>query len=508
MEGLAETNVGRYDLEEPINQTEYLVDGLLRIWGGPFQEVFSPICELKNGEPSQRLIGSYPLLDEKAALEVLASADKAYQSGAGYWPSLSPELRITAMKKFQAGMASCREEVVKLLMWEIGKSLKDSETEFDRTLEYIDETIKYYKRKSEQYKNPRKGQGIEGFVSLEPRGIVLCMGPYNYPLNETFTTLVPALIAGNVVIFKPPRLGVLLHRPILKVLQDSFPPGVVNTVYGEGQKVISPLISTGKIDVLAFIGSSRVADILTRLHPKPHRFHKILGLEAKNPAIILGDANLDVAVKECLRGSLSFNGQRCTALKALFVEKSVADKFADLMAKEISSMNLGMPWENPEITPMPEVGRSLYLRELVEDAKNYGAKVLNPHGGEFDLTYFKPALLYPVNEKMRIFKEEQFGPVVPVIPFEDIEYVVRYIVESDFGQQASIFSTNEERIAAICEQIENQVARININTQCQRGPDTMPFTGRKDSAEGVLSVSEAIKEFTVPLVLARKENTG
>ena len=147
-------------------------------------------------------------------------------------------------------------------------------------------------------------QGVIGQIRRGPLGVVLCMGPFNYPLNETFTTLIPALIMGNAVIFKPPRLGVLLHHPLLEAFRDAFPTGVVNTVYGDGAKVIGPLMQSGKIDVLAFIGSSRVADLLRQQHPRPHRLRCVLGLEAKNAGLILPDADLDLTVKECLTGNL------------------------------------------------------------------------------------------------------------------------------------------------------------------------------------------------------------
>ena len=110
-----------------------------------------------------------------------------------------------------------------------------------------------------------------------------------------------------------------------------------------------------------------------------------------------------------------------------------------------------------------------------------------------------------MNDNMRIFREEQFGPVVPIVPFDDFSLVYNYVIESNYGQQLSIFTQDRKEVDRVCLALGNQVARININMQCQRGPDTMPFAGRKDSAEGVLSVSEAIKEFTIPLVVAREK---
>lgn len=487
-------------------QREYLLNGELKDWSGEFQPVYSPICS--NGIcPEQLEIGKYPLLDEGASNEILASSVAAYGNGYGKWPSMSPARRIKYMRNFVKELKKSRSEVVNFLMWEIGKSLQDSEKEFDRTIEYINKTIEYYHRKTKVYRVPRSKKEILGFVSLQPRGVALCMGPYNYPLNETFTTLIPALITGNVVIFKPPRLGVLLHRPILRIMSEVFPPGVVNTIYGEGQKVIAPLMSSGKIDVLAFIGSSRVADLLRKMHPQPHRLHSVLGLEAKNPAVVMKDCNLENTIKEAIAGALSYNGQRCTALKIIFVEREIAEQFCQKFSDRVSNLKLGLPWEvGVNITPLPEFSKTEYLHSLIEDAKQHGAEVINAHGGENTITYFKPAILYPVNMKMKVYYEEQFGPVVPIVPFDNADEVVEYISNSHFGQQVSIFSEKEERIKEFLKKLGNQVARININSQCQRSPDTMPFTGRKDSAEGVLSVSEAIKEFTLPLVIATINN--
>jgi len=292
---------------------------------------------------------------------------------------------------------------------------------------------------------------------------------------------------------------------LLKALHASFPPGVVNTIYGEGQKVITPVISSGRIDVLAFIGSSRVADLLKKQHPKPHRLRSVLGLEAKNPAIILPDADLDMAIKECVKGSLSFNGQRCTALKIIFVHSVIVDQFIRRFSDAIGRLKCGMPWDRDvDITPLPEQGKTEYLTTLLDDAKYYGAEVINEDGGFSNNTFFYPALLYPVNSEMRIYSEEQFGPVVPVVPFEDIETPIRYIMQSSYGQQASIFGNASDMLAKLVDILVNQVCRVNINSLCQRGPDIFPFAGRKDSGEGTLSVSDALRVFSIRTIVAAK----
>ncbi len=247
----------KFQFLKPVEQSEYLSNGEICHWQGPMQEVLSPVCLSSAAGLSRKIIGSYPLLTAKEALEALDAAARAYDYGRGAWPTTSVEGRIGHVEQFARRMKEQRSEVVNLLMWEIGKTLKDSEKEFDRTVEYILDTLNALKELDRVGSRFSIEQGIIGQIRRAPLGVVLCMGPYNYPLNETLTTLIPALMMGNTVVFKPPKLGVLLHRPLLKAFQESFPEGVVNTVYGQGQQIIGPLMSSGKIDVLAFIGSQQ-----------------------------------------------------------------------------------------------------------------------------------------------------------------------------------------------------------------------------------------------------------
>jgi len=496
-----------FDLTQPIEQREYLVNGEMRKWAGKTQDVWSPIYVQTANGFEQKRIGSYPITDATDAMEVLYAGVKAYSNGRGEWPSMSVSQRIECVEKFTQKMIQKRDEVVKLLMWEIGKSLGDSQKEFDRTVQYIYDTIGALKDIDRTSSTFLIEEGIIGQVRRSPLGVVLCMGPFNYPLNETFTTLIPALIMGNTVLFKPPKHGTLLHYPLLEAFKDSFPAGVINTLYGRGNSIIPQLMESGKIDVLTLIGSSKVADKLKKMHPKVNRLRAILGLDAKNAAIVTESAQLDVAINECLLGSLSFNGQRCTAVKIIFVHKSLAEAFNKGLSEKIEALKIGMMWEpGVQITPLPEPNKPAYLKELIEDAKLHGAKVINKHGGENFKSLFFPALLYPVSNKMKVWHEEQFGPVVPVVPFEDISTPIDYIHESSHGQQVAIFGTDVNQISALIDETVNQVSRVNINAQCQRGPDSFPFTGRKDSAEGTLSVTAALRSFSIRTVVATKAN--
>ena len=493
-------------LEAGLVQRDYLVDGILRRWEGPLGESLSPVYVEGPAGFAPQVVGRFPLLDAAEAAAALAAAVRAYGQGRGHWPTLSVAARLAHVQEFLRQFRSRRAEVVRLLMWEVGKSLEDSGKEFDRTAAYIADTVEALKDLDRSSSRLVVQEGIIGQIRRGPLGVVLCMGPFNYPLNETFTTLIPALIMGNTVVFKPPRLGVLLYQPLLEAFRDCFPPGVVNTVYGEGRKVVGPLMASGQVDVLAFIGSAAAADALKKAHPEPHRLRGVLGMGAKNPAIVLADADLDLAVSECILGSLSFNGQRCTALKILFVQRRIAESFVARLAAAIAELPCGMPWQpGVVLTPLPEPGKPDYLAELVADAVAKGARVCNAAGGQRRHSFFYPALVYPVAAGMRLYAEEQFGPVIPVVPFDDIEEPIRYVVESNFGQQLSLFGSDPATLAPLIDPLVNQVCRVNINSQCQRGPDIFPFTGRKGSAEGTLSVSDALRAFSIRTLVAAKE---
>ena len=485
-----------------LHQRDYLLDGHLLPWEGEVQTVESPLWV--DGSPYE--LGSFPSMAPEHALAAVEAAERAWSSGSGAWPTMRVAERIRCVEDFARAMASRREEVARLLMWEVGKTWSDSLKEFDRTLDYIRATIDALKDLDRASSRFLHEEGILAQVRRAPLGVTLCMGPFNYPLNETYTTLIPALIMGNPVVFKPSRPGSLLHRPLLEGFRDSFPAGVVNTVYGSGAKVVGPMMQSGKISSLAFIGSSSAADRLKRMHPAPHRLRSCLGLGAKNPAIILADADLELTVKECVVGSLSFNGQRCTALKILFVHRSLAEAFVEQFGRAVSSLGCGMPWDSGvSITPLPESGKAQDMRAYADEAVAAGARIVNPRGGEIQEALFRPAVLYPVASSTRLYQEEQFGPVVPVVPFDDVEEPIRYIEESPYGQQASLFGRDPEILARLIDRLVNQVCRLNLNSQCQRGPDTFPFTGRKDSAEGTLSVSDALRVFSIRTLVAARD---
>jgi len=173
----------------------------------------------------------------------------------------------------------------------------------------------------------------------------------------------------------------------------------------------------------------------------------------------------------------------------------------------VDALTFGNPWEKGvSLTPLPEAEKPAYIQGLIDDATNKGAKVINEKGGQNYPNYIFPAVLFPVNKEMRVYHEEQFGPVIPIMTFKDIQEPLNDMAESNYGQQVSLFGKNIKTLAPLIDTLVNLVCRVNLNSSCQRGPDVYPFTGRKDSAVGTLSVFDALRSFSIRTFVASKDN--
>ena len=475
-------------------------------WSGATTDVTSPIFDLATGKRAK--IGELPDMSEKDAIQAVEAAAAAWDKGQGEWPQLSLAKRIAAVEKFLEELQKVRAPMVDALVWEIAKSTKDAASEFDRTILFTKAAI------AELKKDPTIGQGFSKWQECSgfgvktrrgPVGVMLGLAPFNYPLNEMYAMLMPALLMGNIAVLKLPAIGGLVHVLTADAIAAAFPAGVVNFISGSGRKTMGPIMATGQIDMLGFIGGTRGCDALIRGHPAPHRLKVFAQLEGKNMGIVLPDADLDVAASACVTGALSYNGQRCTAVKLIMVHASVAEAFTAKLLALVAKLSVGLPFEaGVNVTPLPEPSKPGVLGELIADAVSRGATVANKAegGGELAGALFTPAVVTGVTPDMRLFVEEQFGPVVPVGTFTEIGEVLSALKASWNGQQAAIFTNSSDAAAPLIDSLSSIVGRININAQCGRSPDTVPFSGRRSSAMGTMSVAEALRSFSIETVVA------
>ncbi|KAL3942469.1 MAG: hypothetical protein SGBAC_003353 [Bacillariaceae sp.] len=471
-------------------------------------------------------IGKIPQMNTDLTMQVLEDAKKAWKGGSGTWPQMSLKERMTAIVNLLDELKTQREIIVRTLMWEIGKNRKDAESEFDRTLQFCNQLLETISKHPEYHGHWESVGSTQAFIKRAAIGIIMCLGPMNYPLNETYATLIPALLMGNVAIMKVPTVGGLSHLLTMEAFAKTLPPGAMNFVSGRGRETMPPLMATGDIDGLAFIGGSRAADDLIKQHPHPHRLKLFLQLEAKNmgiflPSIFDSKEEMSKALDQAMLGALSFNGQRCTALKLFFAPKKQGDAFASIMAKRVEEMTVGLPWQNwssedspsySKITPLPDRKKVAYMQKLIQDAVSKGAKIINENGGEViggpQSSLMVPAVVYPVTPDMDLYYEEQFGPIIPIATYDSLDTILDYGHNGSFGQQVAIFTSeaNSDDTSMLVDQFSSVFGKININSQCGRSPDTIPFSGRRSSAMGVMSVENALQEFSIPTVVAYKES--
>ena len=193
--------------------------------------------------------------------------------------------------------------------------------------------------------------------------------------------------------------------------------------------------------------------------------------------------------------------------KVVYLHEDIKTDFLDTFCQAVDALPFGNPWdEGVKLTPLPEPGKSDYIQELIDDALAKGAKILNEKGGERIDNYIWPAVLYPVTKEMRVYQEEQFGPVIPVLSFQEISEPLDDMAESNYGQQVSLFGKDVYTLSPLIDTLANLVCRVNLNSSCQRGPDVYPFTGRKDSAQSTLSVHDALRSFSIRTFVAFKDN--
>jgi glyceraldehyde-3-phosphate dehydrogenase (NADP+) len=505
----------RFRVDPSRHAPRWLVDGEIVAHGGEPRAVYSRVATRTGEALTPTLLGHEARLGADDAARAVAAAVAAWRDGEGAWPSQPVEVRIAAVHAFASAVEARIDEIATMLMWEIGKPWSAARDEVTRSVEYMRNTVDELTRL--RTADLAIQQGIAGGRAHYARthrrslGAVLCVAPFNYPLNEFLTTVVPALLMGNVVIAKTPRLGVLANLLLLEAFRECFPRGVISLLPGEGRVVIPAVMGASELDVagnpsaviqaLAFIGSEHAALAILRAHPVPITLHKVLGLGAKNAAVILPDADLDAACAAIVKGALGFNGQRCTAEKIVFVHRSVLNDVVARIARRVLALVPGMPWaEGVGITPLPEEHKLAAMHALLDDAVAKGARVHNDGGGRGCFSIMRPAVVAEVTADMRLFHEEQFGPIVPIAAFDDVEQVLDWQHRSPFGQQAAVWG-QPGTSRALVRRLTRFVARVNHNDVCQRGPDVFGFSASDKSGFGTLSLRDALLAFSRPVLI-------
>ncbi|AXK51310.1 NADP-dependent glyceraldehyde-3-phosphate dehydrogenase [Spiroplasma alleghenense] len=422
----------------------------------------------------------------------IEEAFKAARNSQEKWENTKLLDRIEILRKFRNLIEKNSDKIAEIMMLEIAKGFNESKTEVIRTLELIDYTFEESKRL-----NPLALTGEElgaenkiGIFSRVAKGVVLAISPFNYPVNLALAKIFPALVSGNSVVFKPATAGSLVGAFLGELsIEAKLPNGIFNVVTGRGRE-IGDLISTNKeIDFISFTGSVGVGNHLKEIASTKDM---VLELGGKDPAIILDDENIEFYANEIITGAFGYSGQRCTAIKRVLTTDKVADQLIPFLLKKVENLSVGEPKDNPNITPMIDEKAALFVKGLIDDAVDKKALIL--HGGNLVKNRLEPTLVDNVSTSMRLAWEEPFGPVLPIIRLKNNEEIIKVANESDFGLQASIFTKDINSAIKIAKRLK--CGTVNINGKSQRGPDSFPFSGIKDSGMGVQGVREALLSMT------------
>lgn len=327
-------------------------------------------------------------------------------------------------------------------------------------------------------------------VRHEPVGLVLAISPFNYPVNLAGSKIAPALMGGNVVAFKPPTQGSISGLLLAKAFAESgLPAGVFNTITGRGRVIGDYIVEHAAVNFINFTGSTAVGKNIGKLAGmRPI----MLELGGKDAAIVLEDADLDLAAKNIIAGAFGYSGQRCTAVKRVLVMDSVADELVAKIMDGVKGLKIGMPETSADITPLINTRAADYVQGLIEDAADKGAEAKTDFKREGNLIY--PMVFDKVTTDMRLAWEEPFGPVLPIIRVHSVDEAIEIANKSEYGLQSSVFTRNVQRAFGIAEKLE--VGTVHINNKTQRGPDNFPFLGVKGSGAGVQGVKYSIMAMT------------
>lgn len=449
-----------------------------------FIEIYSPVGNC--------LVGKVPAMTKEEVDFTIKNAKEAQIS----WKNVPVNKRAEILYKAADLLIEKVDEMSDIMMREIGKDKKSSESEILRSADYIRFTADTAKNLSGE---SIPGDSFPGFkknkislVTREPLGVVLAISPFNYPINLASSKIAPALIAGNSVVLKPATQGSLCGLYLAKVFEQAgVPAGVLNTITGRGSEIGDYIVTHPSIDFINFTGSTEVG---TRISKITSMVPLLMELGGKDAAIVLKDADLDLAASNIVSGAYSYSGQRCTAVKRILVVEEIADKLVEKVKERVEKLKVGNPIDGAEVVPLIDNKSADFVWELIDEAREKGAHLLV--GGKREENLIYPTLFDYVTTDMRLAWEEPFGPVLPIIRVKDKDEAIEIANKSEYGLQSSVFTQNINEAFYVADKLE--VGTVQVNNKTERGPDHFPFLGVKASGIGTQGIKYSIEAMSRP----------
>ena len=440
------------------------------------------------------LIAHVPRADEEDADLALRAADRAFKP----WAATPPIQRAAVLKKAATLVRERRETLGRLLTSEQGKPLREAMGEITASAD----ALEYYAEAARRMLGeviPTDSPNRRSIVIRQPVGVVVAIGPWNYPVLLMSWKIAPALIAGCTVVAKPPSATPLaVIRFVECLVEAGVPPGVLNVVTGPGSTLGEALVTHPLTRKVALTGQTDTGKEIMRLAAKGI---KRLSLELGNhsPLIVAPDANLEAAVKGGVYRSFRNCGQICNAVNRIYVHRSLYDAYVEAFVKATKALKIGDPLADPDVDlgPMTTAEGVAKVREHVEDAVAKGARVLcggkPPEGEQFAHGfYFEPTVLVDVTHEMKVMREETFGPVAPIMAVESVEEAIAYANDTPYGLVAYLYTNNLKTALTAAEALEYGTVGVN---NVAGGEVAFPYAGWKESGFGVELSHHGLEEY-------------
>ncbi|MCQ4627218.1 NAD-dependent succinate-semialdehyde dehydrogenase [Corynebacterium sp. CCUG 65737] len=425
------------------------------------------------------------------ALKALAAADNARAE----WEHTTPRERAEILRTAYDLMHEHKAEFATLMSLEMGKTYAEAEGEVDYGSDYLlwfSEEANHFFGNTNAY--PAKGNRMLTF--RKPIGPCLLITPWNFPLSMATRKVAPALAAGNTVVVKPASKTPLTIQYFAQTMMEAgLPAGVINLVSTASSKDVSePILADSRLRKLSFTGSTPVGVTLLKLAAE-NVVRTSMELGGNAPAIVFGDADMDVAVEGVKMAKMRNNAEACTAANRIFVHESVADEFTEKFVAAVKEMKFDDPFaEGADIGPLIDEQAQQDMQELVDDAVSHGGEILC--GGtklDRDGYFFEPTVVRGCSKEAKVYREEIFGPIAPIFTFKDEDELWELANDTEYGLASYVFSQNPDVIFRASDNLEFGIVGFNTGAVSDA---SIPFGGVKASGLGREGSKEGMLEYT------------
>lgn len=422
---------------------------------------------------------------QETPIEHIPDMVKKAQIAQKNWGQMPLQERVSLVKAIVQQLQEKKDQFAAVITQDMGKPRVSAEREIDTTVWHAMATCD----KATEWLAPEPLEN--GETVFDPLGVVAVISPWNFPVFVPELQVIPALLTGNAVVFKPSEYSLRSGKLFGELFENALPQHVLQTVIG-GKEHGKALVKTD-VEMVAFTGSSRAGKDIMR--NSADRLHTIqLELGGLGAAIVLEDVDVQNVARLLVQRNCGNSGQICDTVKRVYVQQSIADAFIQAAVEESKKITVGNPLENNYMGPLVADFQLEKVESIIADAKEKGATIHT--GGERigEKGYYYPSTIVTnTTDDMRILTEEPFGPLLPIVPIDSWEDAVKKANGTRYGLIGSVWTKDVEKGKRIARQLEVGVAGVNAHGP---GPFGSPFGGAKESGIGRGNSKEGLREFT------------